>query len=120
LRGIQNYHFKVATLYIGLLIRIYVWSLTSREEGRLRMFEDTVLRRLSGPKGHEVTGEWRKLHSEELNDLHSSHNIVRMIKSRIMRWAGHVARKRERRGVYSVLVGKPEVKGPLGRPKRRW
>jgi hypothetical protein len=68
----------------------------------------------------EVTGEWRKLHNEELNDLYSSPNIVRMIQSRRMRWAGHVARMGERRSVYRVLAGKPEGKRPLGRPRRRW
>jgi len=67
-----------------------------------------------------VTGEWRKIHNEELNDLHSSPNIVRVIKSRRMRWAGHVARMGERRGVYRVLVGKPEGKRTLERPERRW
>jgi hypothetical protein len=73
-----------------------------------------------GFKGEEVTGEWRKLHNEELNDLYHSPSIVRRIKSRRMRWAGHVARMEERRGVYRVLVGKPEVKSPLGRPRRIW
>ena len=78
------------------------------------------MRRIFGRKRDEVTGEWRKLHNEELNDLHSSPNIVRVIKSRRMRWAGHVARMGERRGVYRLLVGKPEGKRPLGRPRRRW
>jgi len=74
----------------------------------------------SGSKKDEVTGEWRKLHNEELNDLYCSSNIVRVIKSRRIRWAGHVARMGERNGVYKVLVGKPEGKRPLGRPRRRW
>ena len=78
-----------------------------------------MLRRIFGPKRDGVTGEWRKLHNEELNDLYSSHNIVRLIKSRRMRWAGHVARMEEGRGVHKVLVGKPEGKRPLGRPKHR-
>jgi len=91
-----------------------------REERRLRVFENRVLRRVFGPKRDEVTGEWRKLHNEEINDLYCSPNIVRVIKSRRMRWAGHVARLGERRGVYRVLVGKPEGKRPLGRPWRRW
>ena len=81
------------------------------------MFENRVLRRLFGPRRYEVTGECRKLHNKELNDLYSSLNIIRMIKSRKMRWAGHVARMRERRG---VLVGKPEGKRPLGRTSSRW
>jgi len=84
------------------------------------MFENMVLRRIFGPKRDEMTGEWRKLHNEELNDLYCSPNIVRVIKSRRMRLAGHVARMGERRGVYRVLVGKPEGKIPLGRPRRRW
>ena len=95
------------------------WSLTFREERRLRVFENRVLRRIFGPKRDKVTREWRKLHNEELNDLYSSRNIVRVIKTR-MRWAGHVACMRERRGIYRVLVGKPEGKRPLGRPRRRW
>ena len=74
----------------------------------------------TGPRRDEVTGEWRRLHNEELSDLYSSPNIVRMIKSRRMRWAGHVARMGEERGVYTVLVGKPKGKRPLGRPRRRW
>jgi hypothetical protein len=78
------------------------------------------LRRLLGPKRNEVTREWRKLHSEELNYLYFSPNIFRVIKSRIMRWAGHLARRGERRGVYRVLVGKSEGKRPLGRPRNRW
>ena len=78
------------------------------------------MRRKFGPKRDEVTGEWRKLHNEEVNDLYCSPNIVRMIKSRRMRWAGNVARMGEGRGVYRVLVGKPEEKRPLGRPRHRW
>ena len=96
------------------------WSLTLREELRLRVFKNRVLRRIFRPKGDEVTGEWRKLHEEELNDLFSSPNNVRVIKSRRMRWAGHVARMGERRGVYRVLVWKPEGKRPMGRPRCRW
>jgi hypothetical protein len=67
-----------------------------------------------------VTGEWRKLHNKELHDLYSSSNIIRIIKSRRMRWAGHVARMGEKRNAYRLLVGKPEGKRPLGRPRRRW
>jgi len=95
------------------------WSLTLREGRKLRVFENMVLRRIFGPRRDEVTGEWKRLHNEELNDLYSSHNIVRGIKSRKMRWAGHVARMGEERGVYRVFVGKPEGKRPLGRPRRR-
>jgi len=96
------------------------WSLTLREERRLRVFENMVLRGVFGSKRDEVTGEWRKLHNEELRDLYSLPNIVRVVKSRRMRWAGHVARMGEGRGVHRVLVGKPEGKTPLGRPRRRW
>jgi hypothetical protein len=79
----------------------------------------SVLRRIFGPRMGEVTGEWRRLHNEELNDLYSSTNIVRVIKSKRMRWAGHVARTSEERVMYRVLVGKPEGKRPLGRPRCR-
>ena len=96
------------------------WSLTLREERKLRVFENMVLRRIFGPRRDEVTGQWRRLHNEELNDLYSSPNILRVIKSRRMRWVGHVARMGEEREVYRVLVGKPEGKRPLGRPRRRW
>jgi hypothetical protein len=91
-----------------------------REKLRLRVFENRVLRRIFGSRRVELTGEWRRLHNEELNDLYCSPNIVRVIKSRRIRWAGHVARKEEKRGVYRLLVGKPEGKRPLGRPRRRW
>ena len=94
--------------------------MTLREEHRLSMFKNRVLMRIFGPKRYEVTGEWRKLHNEELNGLYSSPNIVRVIKSRRMRWAGHVARMGDGRGVHKVLVGKPDGKRPLWRPRRRW
>jgi hypothetical protein len=90
-----------------------------REEHRLRVFENRVLRRIFGPK-REEDGSWRKLHNDELHSLYSSPNIVKVIKSRRMRWAVHVARMGEGRGVYRVLVGRPEGKRPLGRPRRRW
>ena len=96
------------------------WSLKLREEHRLRVFENRVLRRIFGPKRDGVTGEWRKLHNEELNDLYCSPNIVRVIKLRRMRWTGHVACMEEGRVVHKVLVGKPGGKRPLGRPRRRW
>ena len=79
-----------------------------------------MLRRIFRPRRDEVTGEWRRVHNEELNDLYASPNIVRVIKWRGMRWAGHVARMGEEKGVYRVLVGKPEGRRPLGRPRRRW
>ena len=92
------------------------WSITLRKERRLRMFENKVLRRIFGPRKDEVTWEWRKLHNEERNDLHSSPNIVRVIKSRRMRWTGHVAHMGERLLLYRVLMEKAEGKRPLGRP----
>jgi hypothetical protein len=95
------------------------WSLTLREEHRLRVIENRVLRRIFGPK-REDDGSWRKLHNDELHSLYSSPNIVRVIKSRWMRWAVNVARMGEGRGVYRVLIGRPEGKRPLGRPRRRW
>jgi hypothetical protein len=96
------------------------WSLTLREEHRLRVFENRVLRRIFGPKGDEVTGEWRRLHNKELNDLYSSPNIIRVIKTRKMRCVGHVARMEEGRCAYRILVGRPERRRLLGRPRCRW
>jgi hypothetical protein len=96
------------------------WSLILRKKHRLRVFENMVLRRIFGPKRCDVTGEWSKLHSEELHNLYSSPDIIRQIKPRRMRWAGHVARKGEDRKVYMVLVENPEGKKPLGRPNRWW
>jgi hypothetical protein len=96
------------------------WSLTLREEHRLRVFENRVLRRIFGPTRDEVTGEWRKLHNGELHNLYSSADIIRQIKSRRMRCTGHVARMGEGRNVYRVFVGKPEGKRPLERPRRKW
>jgi len=94
--------------------------LTLREERKLTVFENMVLRRIFGPRRDEVMGERTRLHNEELNDLYYSPNIVRVIKSRRMRWAGHVARMGEERVVYSVLMGKPEGRRPLLRPRPRW
>jgi len=96
------------------------WSLKLREERRLRVFENWVFWRVFGPKRDKITGKWKKLHNEELSVLYSLPNIVRVVKLRRMRWAGHVARIVEGRGVYRVLVGKPEGERPLGRPRRRW
>jgi len=84
------------------------------------VFENRVLRRVFGPKKDKVTGEWRKLHNEELSDLYSLPNIVRVVKLRGMRWAWHVAHMGEGKGVHRVLVGKPEGRRPLGRPRHRW
>ncbi|KAJ4428062.1 hypothetical protein ANN_24076 [Periplaneta americana] len=106
-----------------LLVLLYgceTWTLTLREEHRLRVFENRVLRKIFGAKRDEVTGEWRKLHNTELHALYCSPDIIRNIKSRRLRWAGHVARMGESRIAYRVLVGRPEGKRPLGRPRRRW
>jgi hypothetical protein len=84
------------------------------------VFENRALRGIFGPKRDEATGEWRTLHNEELNDLYSSPNIIRVIKFRRMRWAGHVAHTGAKRGAYRVLVGRPESRQPLGKPRRRW
>jgi hypothetical protein len=96
------------------------WLLTLREECKLMVFENRVLRKIFGPKKYEVTGEWRRLHNKELYALYSSPNIIRMIKSRRLRWAGHVARMGQRRDACWVLEGKPEGKKTLGRPRHRW
>ncbi|KAJ4445744.1 hypothetical protein ANN_12429 [Periplaneta americana] len=103
-----------------LLYGCETWTLTLREEHRLRVFENKALRKIFGAKRDEVTGEWRKLHNAELHALYSSPDVIRNIKSRRLRWAGHVARMGESRNAYSVLVGRPEGKRPLGRPRRRW
>jgi hypothetical protein len=102
-----------------ILLLLYGGRSTSREEHRLRVFENRVLR-IFGLKRDEVMGEWRKLHNEELRDLYSSPSIIRIIKSRRMRWASHVARIGEKGNAYRLLVGKPEGKKPLGRPRRMW
>ena len=96
-----------------------IWSLTLGEERKLGVFENMLLRRIFGHRVDKVTGEWRRLLNEELNDLYSPY-FVQVIKSRRMKWAGHVARMGEERGAYRVLVGKPEGKRPSGRPRRRW
>jgi hypothetical protein len=112
-------------IYITIILPFVVygcetWSLTLREERRLRVFENGMLNRISERKRDEVTEEWRKLHNEELNDMYSSPNTFRIIKSRRMRWAEHVAFMGEKRGVYRVLVGKTEGKRPLWRPRSKW
>jgi hypothetical protein len=86
----------------------------------LKVFEKRVLRRMFGPKRDEMVGGWRKLHNEELHNLYSSPNIIRIIKSMRMRWVGHVARMEAKRNAYRILLGNPERKRPLGRPRRRW
>jgi hypothetical protein len=96
------------------------WSLILRKEHRLRVFANRVLRRILGPKRDEVTGEWRKLQNGELHNLYSSPDVIGQIKSRRLRWAGHVAHMEGDRNVYRVLVGKPGGMGPLGRQRRRW
>jgi hypothetical protein len=95
------------------------WSLTLKEDHRLNVFENRVLRNISGPKRDEIIG-LRMLHNEELHNLYSSPNTIRIIKSRRMRWAGRVARIGKKMNAYRVLVGKPKEKRPLGRPRRRW
>jgi hypothetical protein len=109
--------YRTVLLPVGLY-GCETWSPTLREEHRLRVFENRVLRKIFGPK-REEDGSWRKLHNDELHSPYSSLNIVRVIKSSKMRWVGHVARTGEGNGVYRVLVGRPEEKRPLGRPRRR-
>jgi hypothetical protein len=96
------------------------WSLTLREEHRLRVFENRMLRRMFGPRRDDMTGKWREHHNEELRNLYSSPSIIRLLKSRRMRWSGHVARMRAKKNAYRLLVGKPEGKRLLGRPRHRW
>ena len=130
--GAESFVFQVAIqkfkdqyIYKNIILPVVLygcetWSLILREERKLMVFENMVLRIIFGPRKDEVTGEWRRLHNEDLSDLYSSPNIVRVINSRSMRWAGHVARMGEEREVYRVLLGKPEGKRPLGRPRLRW
>ncbi|KAJ4425776.1 hypothetical protein ANN_27401 [Periplaneta americana] len=112
-------------IYKTVILPVVLYScetstLTLREEQRLRVFENKVLRKIFGAKRDEVTEQWRKLHNTELHALYTSPDILRNIKSRRLRWAGHVARMGESRNAYRVLVGRPEGKRPLGRPRRRW
>jgi hypothetical protein len=111
--------YKTPTLPLALY-GCETWSLAVRGEHKLRVLEKRVLRRIFEPKRDGVLGGWRKLHNEELHNLYSSSGIIRIIKSRRMRWACHVARMGEKRNVYRLLVGKSEGKRPLGRPRRRW
>jgi hypothetical protein len=117
---LQRLRYTRLTIILPVVLYGYeTWSLTQREEHGLRVFENRVLRRIFWPKRDEVTGEWRELHNEELNDLYSSPNIIQVNKSRRMRWVGHVARMGEGRGAYRILVGRPEGMIPLGRPRCR-
>ena len=117
----KNLKIKIyRTVILPVVHGCETWLLTLREERRLRVSENGVFRRIFGPKRDEVTGEFRKLKNEDLNDLYSSPSTVRVIKSRRMRWAGHVAHMGERGGVYRVLMGKPKGKSQLGRLRRRW
>jgi hypothetical protein len=114
--------FSLVLVFINVPVDLYgceTLSLTLKEEHRLRVLENRVLRRTLAPKRDEMTGEWRKLHNKELCDLYSSPSIIRITKSRRIRWAGHVARMRETRNAYRLLVGKPEGTRPLRRPRRR-
>jgi len=115
------YEIKIYRIIISpvVLYGCETWSLTLREERKLRVLENMMLRRIFGPRRDEVMGEWRRLRNEELNDMYSSTNIVRLTESRRMRWAGNVARMGEESGVYRVLLGEPEGRRPLGRPRRR-
>jgi hypothetical protein len=114
----KNLKIKIyrTTILPMVLYGFETWSPTLREESRLRVFKNRVLRRVFGHKRDEVTGEWRNLHNEEQNDLYSLHNILRVVKSRHGMWRV----MGEDRGVHRVLLGKPEGKRPLGRPRRRW
>jgi len=118
----KNFRIKIyrTIIFLVVLYGCETWSLTLRKERRLRVFEDSVVRKIFGPKGHEITGEWRKLHNEELNDLYSSHNIFLLIKSKRIRWAEHVACMGDKRGVYRILVWKPKGQRPVGRPLHKW
>jgi len=120
--GIQKRKDKVNLTIIlpVVLCECETWSLTLRKQRSLRVFENKVLRRIFGPNRDEITGEWRKLYKEALNDLHSTPNIIRVINSRRTIWAEHVARMGERRNLYRVVVGKPEGRRPYGRPKHTW
>jgi hypothetical protein len=110
----------ITIIFLVVLYGCETWSLTLREEHRVRVFENRVLRRIFGPKRNEVTRDWGKLHNAELHNLYSSPNIIRMLKSRRMRCAGHVAQMGEKRNAHRILVGKQEEKRPLGRSRCWW
>jgi hypothetical protein len=120
--AIQKFKIKIyrTIVFPVVLYGCENWSLAMKEELRPRVFENRTLRRIFGSKKDVVKREWGKLHTEEVNDVHCSPNIFRIIKSRRMRWTGCVALMGERRGVYRILVGKPEGKKLLGSPRRRW
>jgi hypothetical protein len=118
-RNVKGKTYRIIILQV-VLYRYETWFFKLREEHRLRVFENRVLRRIFGLKRDEGTGEWRKLHNEELHNLYSSSDIITQVKSRRMRWVGHVAHIGEEKKVYKVLVRKPEGKTPLGRPRHRW
>jgi hypothetical protein len=111
---------RICNIFPVVLYGCETWCLTLREAHRLRVFENKVLRRILGPKRDEGTGGWRKLHNEALRDLYSSPSIIKIIKLRRMKWAWHVARMGLKRNACRLLVGKPEGKRPLGRPRHRW
>jgi hypothetical protein len=117
-KNVKGRIYKIIILPV-VLYECEKWSLTVRVEHKLRAFENRMLSRIFGPKRDAVTGGWRKLHNEELHNLYFSTTVIRIIKSRRMRRAGHVARMGEKRNVYRLLVGKPERKRPLRRPRHR-
>ena len=117
----KNVKFKICTNSLPVVVYgCNDLSLTLREERRMRVFENRALRRIFGPKTDEVTGQWKRLHTEDFYDLYNSPSIVRVTKSRTMRWTGRVARMVKRRGSYRIWVRKPKGKRPLGRPCCRW
>ena len=115
---IKIYLYKIVILHVVLYGR-ETWFIKSKEEYRLKVFENRILRRIFGPKTVE-NGKWRRLHNEELHSLYRSPNIVRVIKSRRLRWAGHIAKMEEGRSAFKILTGTPIGKRLLGRPRRRW
>ena len=118
---LKNMNVKICrTITWPVLYGCETWSVTLKENHRPRVFKNRVLRKIFWSKRDAVTAEWRRLHNEELNDLYCSPDIIRVIKSRRMRWVGHVACMGEWRGAYSVLEGKPYGNRPLGRPKHSW